>query len=41
MTGIDFSNLSERLKERFFKNTIFADFVFNDFLRFCDFRKND
>jgi hypothetical protein len=27
-------------KERFFKNAIFADFIFNDFFRFCDFRKN-
>lgn len=37
MTGIDFSNLSERLKERFFKNTIFADFVFNDFFQILRF----
>ena len=40
MTGIDFSNLSERLKERFFKNAIFEDFGFTEFFRFCDFRKN-
>lgn len=37
--AIDFSNLGERLKELFFKNAIFANFIFNEFLRFCDFRK--
>jgi hypothetical protein len=40
MTGIDFSNLSERLKERFSKMRFSQISYSTIFFRFCDFRKN-